>query len=358
MSELEQYIYEIVEAWVPEVDWDSEECVSSEIASTNSIFHFDVCEDIEIVAQEGAQYKFEATFQLYGEPRKDDVPFCGDKINIYVEGQVVFNPTTKEWEIDDEYDVSAWVADWRGEEDEFDDSSMPPIKTGEEIATDIIQQLSSAPTGIWYRGHADTTWKLDPTIARETSPSISLEKQLADEFERKIAYLDGVRYPLSKSELYFLMQHHGLPTRLLDWTSSPLVALYFAVQNPKHDNVDGCIWRLDPSQLNRVYGLTELVEIDDDLFDPARTPKVTAIRAHHTNVRMNAQKAEFTVHRDYAPIEDDHAHTSALQKSLDIPRRAKKELRTKLLALGTDRATIFPDLDNIAQTVRENVLGN
>lgn len=346
-------IREIVEMWIPEIDWDCEDSVSSAIAETNCIFHFDVCEDITVVADDDA-FVFNARFDMIGEPRKDDVPFCGDTINVHVEGRVIYDLDSDLWEVEDDYTVWAGVEEWRGEE--YDDY---PDRIDEILTLDadeIIRQLSSGTTGYWYRGHGVGTWTLQPTIARQVNATQSLEEQLADEFERKIAYLDNVRYPLSKPELYFLMQHHGLPTRLLDWTSSPLVALFFAVENSAHDDQDACIWRLDPQQLNRVYRENNLVRISDDLFSGATQPKVLAIRAHHTNQRMSAQKAEFTVHRDYSPMEHDLTHAVALRKSLVIPKRTKDELRQKLLVLGIDRATLFPDLDNIARTVAQNVL--
>ena len=111
----------------------------------------------------------------------------------------------------------------------------------------LIKQLREANCpDPFFRGHGDSKWPLLPGIARKNyNPFI--EGRLYYRFVSLGGHLipDGV----SSWDNLFLMQHHGLPTRLLDWTENFAVALYFAVQECESE---ASIWILDPYELNRL----------------------------------------------------------------------------------------------------------
>ena len=75
-----------------------------------------------------------------------------------------------------------------------------------------------------------------------------VEDELRQEFIIRAPSLSAER-PQNSWEWYFLMQHSGAPTRLLDWTEGALIALYFAVRN-KLDETDAAVWVLNPWSLN------------------------------------------------------------------------------------------------------------
>lgn len=123
--------------------------------------------------------------------------------------------------------------------------------------------------GFWFRGHADARWKLLPGVLRanKASPTwphkgrgaqctvatlmmSALEQQLNEAFRREAASL----LPAGADcvDVYFLAQHHGLPTRLLDWTTNPLAALYFAVA--EKPGTDGEVIAAVPGDWKMTFG--------------------------------------------------------------------------------------------------------
>jgi len=110
-----------------------------------------------------------------------------------------------------------------------------------------------APPEIWWRGQADqSAWKLEPGIFRSKRPHDLLIKQESSFYARFMQFAP-TRYENCPganeiAKWLFLMQHYGLKTRLLDWTTSPLTALYFAVNQENGKN--GVLWALNPLQLN------------------------------------------------------------------------------------------------------------
>lgn len=103
----------------------------------------------------------------------------------------------------------------------------------------------------FFRGHSNSDWDLTPTIGRSHCQSkyylkwVDLEDDLLEEFQKfSRPYLDCD--PKYKYEWLVIAQHHGLPTRILDWTTNPLKALYFTVENPQFYEENGALWGFRP----------------------------------------------------------------------------------------------------------------
>jgi hypothetical protein len=160
----------------------------------------------------------------------------------------------------------------------------------------------------------------------------------------------------------FLAQHYGLPTRLLDWTESPLVAAYFAVL--EHPNDDGCIWALWPNRFfDAANGLVQIRDprvrkIAGSAFTGRRLPKVVpamAIDGQEIDPRMQAQMSRFTLHSDHTSLEGGEPESPQWLVQFVIPKKAKETVRAQLSALGIRRSNLFPDLASLAAELRSMV---
>jgi len=172
-------------------------------------------------------------------------------------------------------------------------------------------------------------------------------------------------------EMLVTAQHHGLPTRLLDWTYSPLVAAHFAtVDAPGGDRV---VWRLDWQRMHHAFGLRALAfqtadieQLSGDaaspltpwsLFerDPSAAPFACMLEPPSIDARIVAQSAVFTLCSDNSRAFDaflaQHGLLDALTRFL-IPADAVPRLRDQLDLVTIDERRLFPDLDGVAARMR------
>ncbi len=217
-----------------------------------------------------------------------------------------------------------------------------------ELITRLMELYTPGET-VWFRGQENKDWVLTPSIARHAK-GIDAEIMLLKRFtQNAMPYLENKR-PKAEWEWLFLMQHYGVPTRLLDWTESPLVGLYFAVQdNEKENGNDASLWCLLPTQLNTKANFafdfpSELPTFDQDeeIMKNYLPTRVALDRKSHLNPvaaialrdspRMNAQLGVFTItHREQTPI--DKVDTGDHIWRFLIPAAAKPELRKQLAYL-------------------------
>jgi hypothetical protein len=178
---------------------------------------------------------------------------------------------------------------------------------------------------------------------------VNVEKLMLAEFERGVIPLSEFK-PENDWDLLALAQHHGLPTRLLDWTYSSLVALWFAVSeapkiNEKGEKENGVVWVLN-------------AEIEDFRTDTQRlgplSNKITKIyRPKVVSRRISAQAGAFTVHKineggKIIKFETNRRYGKKLTKII-IPFSKFKALRKNLNILGINNSTVFPDLDGFCK---------
>lgn len=228
----------------------------------------------------------------------------------------------------------------------------------------------SSTTLPWFRGQGNSTWHLLPSMYRG-SWKYERERELTRDFQLR-ALLEVEHKPSTYLGWLFVMQHHGLPTRLLDWTESPIVALYFAVEN-YDDKSNAAVWIMHPWNLNESkesHGQSSVPQlskkIDDQYWYPIHTlpdpklgpPRVAkdlpmALRPVHTTRRIVAQRGQFTIHgREKIGLDQiPSARANVKLKKIEINGQKKLDLLRELYMAGTSRYSLFPDLDGLAQEI-------
>jgi hypothetical protein len=233
---------------------------------------------------------------------------------------------------------------------------------------------------IWYRGVCNRAHKLLPgAYWRKPCDEYSLVLT----FRAQAPLLVPVE-PADGWEWYILMQHYGLPTRMLDWTESPLHGLHFALHE-EPGAMGPCVWVMDPVALN-VFGHgpkmeTVCVPTDDLLSSPytywlpqhcgrhvskpfrfghgsdlASNDKPIAIYPKRSNPRIFAQRGVFTVHgKDETPIDDVGVKNAAGEERLAcirIAAGARTQILDELWALGFNETATYPEATSVAADIK------
>lgn len=229
----------------------------------------------------------------------------------------------------------------------------------------------------WFRGTRDHTHQLVPSLYRHPTVKgpdllINLEWELLSEFRHQAPPFAG-KLPAEHLELLFLMQHYGIPTRLLDWTENPFIALFFALENARQERVgeekDAAVWLLDPIRLNtiaysnranadRIYGAYA-----DELgaYQPSQDSKKVsmllplAIHGVHNSQRIVAQRGSFTIFGRNTTALNQIASLcgpDGVIKQVRIAALAKKQMFQDLFNMGIADSVVYPDLDGLGREIR------
>jgi hypothetical protein len=240
-----------------------------------------------------------------------------------------------------------------------------------DVHTHVEDLRSSGCDMPFFRGHSDSSWKLLPGLGRQAPEHY--KKQNIE----SILYYDFISLGgslLGKSadswDILFAMQHHGLPTRLLDWSTTFAAALYFALKpylplrnfpEIKLSSGGACVWILDPFELNRSSQnepavLNPYTDLDgtyqENFIEGSKNlgAKVLAINPPQHSPRQSAQRSVFTLHDElFQPL--DEFSGSALRK-FNVPAECLQDGLSFLSLAGINEFSIFPDLDGLARHLK------
>lgn len=213
---------------------------------------------------------------------------------------------------------------------------------------DLVKQVESTVRGplVLFRGQ-DCDRPLLPKIAR-TEPSFdstTLEREVLKDIRRQGAQLVGG--DVDDWELISLAQHYGMSTRLLDWTSSPLVALWMALSGAQ------------PAGDGHVFVYVFMVKSEwllrhDKKANPFTYSGTTVFQPRFVDARMSAQSGWFTAHAfsqkagRFIPLEKNGTYRSNVWR-LRIPVGLRLQLLRSLDRLGVNARSLFPGLEGLCR---------
>ena len=228
------------------------------------------------------------------------------------------------------------------------------------------EQLGRFRSDRVFRGEGDAANELTTSLARIGGEYADLERHLLRNF-RKYAYRD------TRNETFWdwlaVAKHHGLPTRVLDWTHSPYVALHFATATPTTYDRDGVVWSVDYVQAAQHLpaALRELVH--DEGSNSFSTEMIERAAEGLAELEALAEGEDFVVFLEPPSLDDRIVNQYALfslmssatarldewlearpglARRIVVPAELKWEVRDKLDQANVTERVLFPGLDGIA----------
>jgi len=249
------------------------------------------------------------------------------------------------------------------------------IKSWNELQEKLFENSWNPKIGRYrskfaFRGLSDAEYKLETTLMRLGGDYTQLENHLLRNFSKyahqNVVEHDSIWHWLS------VAQHHGLPTRLMDWTYSPYIATHFATENIEKFDIDGVIWAVDYIAVNKF--VPEILK--NELQSEGANVFTSKMLVKHLNSLCDfttLSKEDFTLFIEPPSIDDRFINQFAFfsissnpQLAMDewllkhpdvwmkiiIPKELKWEIRDKLDQANITERVLFPGLDGLSQWLK------
>jgi hypothetical protein len=231
-----------------------------------------------------------------------------------------------------------------------------------------LELISSEKYKNWaFRGQADPSWHLWPTITRELM-NRSVKQQYWEKQEHRIIWIfqrKSIHYlekTLEVTDIFqwlALMQHHGAPTRLLDFTWSPYVAAFFALEP---STLNAAVWAINTPALGSMCFTPEIFEENwvpspkDALqrYNIKNVNEVAIGEPFYKNQRLIAQSGTFVCPYDITKPVDEilSRRENIITKFVLNGRKLRQQALNELYRMNITHATLFPDFDGLARSLR------
>lgn len=187
-----------------------------------------------------------------------------------------------------------------------------------------------------YRGHGDKSWTLVPSVFREKKVGIKDREDL----NRWMASARWFVQPPPKNDIEWLVwaQHYGVATGLLDWTVSPLIALFFASAEQEHRN--GCVLAVSRTAFKEWHYLESV-----NAFAKNR-PKAGLLDAAAINARALAQDSVMSLHTENYRSE---LPDKLVQTIFEVRMSEKRAVMSAMEALGLTRDRVYSDISMLVE---------
>ncbi len=250
-----------------------------------------------------------------------------------------------------------------------------------ESSQTLIHKLNELPNHFIYRGHSDAEWKLESTLERILGQKWSAENARAFEeyslnaFTSKYhIYNSSEHAPNSKLSWLSVMQHYGVPTRLLDFTESPYVALYFALEtyNPLlgrsfsiyaidytsvMENSIAFIKKKDSQFVETRKSIEQIKDkIFDEVVDRFSYDILWITEPSEFNARMDRQSGTFLISGNREKTIDSLIHSGLYDDcnilKIIIPHNLYENVYALLRKMSINSKSIYGDLSGLAKAVK------
>ena len=224
-----------------------------------------------------------------------------------------------------------------------------------ESVIEFLGHIQDNGAETMFRGQGNAAWPLLPSIARFAANLdgydciADLEEHLLERFRQfGVPFQDFRKLPIIEQLVH--AQHYGLPTRLLDWSTNPLKALFFAIEDSSLDLVDGAVYVTHPNYW--FEGTTHIKEVKAFL---ACFPEVL----HERIAAQDACLIVFPLSKTDMSVPE--LSSTSFPNALDflhqiiIPASAKRDLRKQLSVLGITHRSVYPGLEGTTRWIRSDL---
>ncbi len=258
---------------------------------------------------------------------------------------------------------------------------------------DIIKQIKSEISNHWFRGQSNSSYMLEPSLYRDkgiitgdstaaitmrgTKGKFILQDDISALYKFK-THFDKIQdcSNFKFIDYLYVMQHYGIPTRLLDFTSDELVALYFSVskENTKVKNTEeeiqafsvsegftdqgSAVFCIDPVKTNQESFLKKnIVDLNDYDFESLGHIDIpVCIETKNPDKRIIAQKGVFVFFGYFVNPYDYYTVFNKTTYKIFIPNSCRKQILSELKSKHyISHSTIFPDIEGIAMDIKDEI---